>query len=77
MCLIQHDDRDKKAPVLGSEKELRYLSDRSNVPRDIPLQSARRLRESLEETAALAGEGQGPEIPLNHRRDQNPQHFGK
>merc|ERR1712083_466100 len=61
----------------NSETGLRYIRDRINVPRDMPIWSARRLREALEKTASLAGDGQGPIIPLNHRRDQNPRNFGK
>lgn len=66
-----------ETPPPGTDSGLRYLRDRINVPRDMPLWSARRLRESLELTAALAGNGQGPEITLKHRRDQNPKNFGK
>ena len=61
---------------------LRYIRDRVNVPRDMGLWPARRMREALEATAALAvtpGNGQegqqGPPIPTNHRRDQNPLAF--
>jgi len=66
-----------ETPPNGTDAGLRYLRDRINVPRDMPLWSARRLREALEKTASLAGDGQGPNIPLNHRRDQNPRNFGK
>ena len=62
-------------PPLGSDKALRYLRDRINVPRDMSIYAARRLRESLERTAALAGDEQGPPIPIKHRRDQNPADF--
>jgi len=68
---------DRNTPPPGTDSGLRYLRDRINVPRDMPLWSARRLRESLELTAAMAGNEQGPEIPLKHRRDQNPKNFGK
>jgi len=66
-----------ETPPPGADSGLRYLRDRINVPRDMPLWSARRLRESLELTAAQEGNGQGPDIPLKHRRDQNPKNFGK
>jgi glutathione S-transferase len=64
-------------PPPGSDLGLRYLRDRVNVPRDMSIYAAKRLRESLEETAALAGNRQGPPLPLNHRRDQDPANFAK
>ena len=64
-------------PPLGSDKALRYLRDRINVPRDMSIYAARRLRESLERTAALAGDEQGLPIPVKHRRDKNPADFAK
>ena len=64
-------------PPLGSDKALRYLRDRINVPRDMSIYAAKRLRESLERTAALAGDEQGLPIPVKHRRDQNPADFAK
>ena len=36
---------------------------------------AKRLREALETTAALVGDGQGSPIPTQHRRDQDPANF--
>lgn len=65
------------SPPLGSDVALRYLRDRINVPRDMSIYAAKRLRESLEATAALAGDRQGPPIPVKHRRDQNPVDFAK
>ncbi|MEB3174559.1 MAG: glutathione S-transferase family protein [Cyanobacteriota bacterium] len=62
-------------PPPGSDGALRYLRDRISVPRDMSLYAARRLRESLELTAALAGDQPGPPIPSQHRRDQNPAPF--
>jgi glutathione S-transferase len=62
-------------PPSGGDMALRYLRDRINVPRDMSIYAAKRLRKSLEETAALAGDGQGNPIPFNHRRDQNPADF--
>jgi len=66
-----------ETPPAGADSGLRYLRDRINVPRDMPMWSARRLREALEITAAQVGPGQGPDITLKHRRDQNPKNFGK
>lgn len=62
-------------PPAGTDTGLRYLRDRINVPRDMSIYAAKRLRESLEKTAALAGDRQGPPIPVQHRRDQNPLDF--
>ncbi|MCW6049078.1 glutathione S-transferase family protein [Lyngbya sp. CCAP 1446/10] len=62
-------------PPAGSDTALRYLRDRVNVPRDMSIYAAKRLRESLEETAAIVGEGQGEPIPVKHRRDQDPANF--
>ncbi len=62
-------------PPKGSDVGLRYLRDRINVPRDMSIYAAKRLRESLEHTAALVGDRQGPAIPVRHRRDQNPADF--
>ena len=62
-------------PNKGSAKGLRYLRDRISVPRDMPLLSARFLREALETTASLDSQEQGPKIPLRNRLDQNPEPF--
>jgi len=64
-------------PPLGSDVALRYLRDRINVPRDMSIYAAKRLRESLEKTAALAGNGQPDPIPTQHRRDQDPSNFAR
>eukprot|EP00316_Scyphosphaera_apsteinii_P016335 CAMPEP_0119307324 /NCGR_PEP_ID=MMETSP1333-20130426/7863_1 /TAXON_ID=418940 /ORGANISM="Scyphosphaera apsteinii, Strain RCC1455" /LENGTH=402 /DNA_ID=CAMNT_0007310853 /DNA_START=18 /DNA_END=1226 /DNA_ORIENTATION=+ len=62
-------------PPHGVDVALRYIRDRINVPRDMSLWAARRLRDALEETAALSGHSQGPPIPTAHRRDQDPCNF--
>lgn len=55
---------------------LYYIRDRINVPRDMSVHAARRLRRALTLTAAEAGPGiQGPPIPIKHRRDQDPRLF--
>jgi len=64
-------------PPPGSDVALRYLRDRINVPRDMSIYAAKRLRESLETTAALAGDQQSLPIPVQHRRDQNPANFAR
>ncbi|MEM1367062.1 MAG: glutathione S-transferase family protein [Cyanobacteria bacterium P01_H01_bin.15] len=62
-------------PPKDTDVGLRYLRDRINVPRDMSIYAAKRLRTALEETAALVGNRQGPAIPFNHRRDQDPAEF--
>ena len=62
-------------PPQGTDSALRYLRDRINVPRDMSIYAAKRLREALETTAALVGDSQGKAIPFQHRRDQNPVNF--
>ncbi|MGF1676607.1 MAG: glutathione S-transferase family protein, partial [Rivularia sp. (in: cyanobacteria)] len=62
-------------PPSGSDVALRYLRDRINVPRDMSIYAAKRLRESLEKTAALVGDAQPEPIPTKHRRDQDPSNF--
>ena len=63
------------APPAGSAAGLRYLRDRISVPRDMSLLAARCLRQALERTAALDGPAQGPALPTQHRRDQDPVAF--
>ncbi|MEM8673944.1 MAG: glutathione S-transferase family protein [Cyanobacteria bacterium P01_G01_bin.67] len=62
-------------PSTGSDVALRYLRDRINVPRDMSIYAAKRLRTALEETAALVGDAQSEPIPVRHRYDQNPANF--
>jgi glutathione S-transferase len=49
--------------------------DRVNVPRDMSVWAARRLRHALETNASIASPKQAPAIPADHRRDQNPASF--
>ncbi|BAZ44358.1 hypothetical protein NIES4102_13660 [Chondrocystis sp. NIES-4102] len=62
-------------PPSGSDVALRYLRDRINVPRDMSIYAAKRLRDALEKTAALVGDRQSEPIALKHRYDQNPVYF--
>jgi len=64
-------------PPTGSDKALRYLRSRINVPRDMSIFAAKRLREALEKTASLVGDQQGQPIPIKHRRDQDPAYFAR
>lgn len=61
----------------GGDIALRYIRDRVNVPRDMSIHAARRFRAALEATAATAGDAEGPEIPVRHRRDQDPRDFAR
>tara|TARA_Y100001968_G_scaffold333318_1_gene395459 strand:- start:8346 stop:9590 length:1245 start_codon:yes stop_codon:yes gene_type:complete len=54
---------------------LRYIKDRISVPRDMPLLSARKLRQALETTAQRDSSMQGPPISVQNRFDQNPEQF--
>ncbi|MDX2231917.1 MAG: glutathione S-transferase family protein [Leptolyngbyaceae cyanobacterium bins.349] len=63
-------------PPPGADAALRYLRDRISVPRDMSIYAAKRLKDALEQTAALAGTAQGVPIPFKHRRDQDPVNFG-
>uniref|UniRef100_A0A7S0DFP9 Uncharacterized protein n=1 Tax=Amorphochlora amoebiformis TaxID=1561963 RepID=A0A7S0DFP9_9EUKA len=69
----------KKKVKLGKDSDvaLRYIRDRINVPRDMSIFAARKLRGALEATAKTCGEREGPSISLTHRRDQNPIPFRK
>jgi glutathione S-transferase len=64
-------------PPTGSDGALRYLRDRINVPRDMSIFAAKRLREAMEKTASLVGDEQGQPIPIKHRRDQDPAYFAR
>jgi len=64
-------------PPAGSDRGLRYLRDRINVPRDMSIFAAKRLKEALEKTASLVGNEQGQPIPIQHRRDQDPAYFAR
>ena len=72
--MMKEETCDCKPPA-GSDTALRYLRDRINVPRDMSIYAAKRLRQSLEDTAALVGDKQGIPIPFKHRRDQDPINF--
>ena len=73
--LMRQSSQPLLAPPVGTASGLRYLRDRICVPRDMSLHAARLLRRALEDTAALDGCAQGPELPISHRRDQNPLPF--
>ena len=65
-------------PEKLSGKSLRYLKNRISVPRDMPIISARLLRQSLNKIELLSNNNEIDEldkIPLNHRYDQDPRNF--
>ena len=65
-------------PPGGTAAGLRSLAQRISVPRDMPLHSARRLRQALLHTAAvdpIDTSLPASPLPLHHRRDQDPQPF--
>jgi glutathione S-transferase len=62
-------------PPAEMDVALRYLRDRVNVPRDMSIYAAKRLRTALEETAALVGDRQPAPLPVQNRRDQDPINF--
>jgi len=75
-CALTNMIADKVCtPPPATDLALRYLRDRISVPRDMSIYAAKRLRESLEKTAALVGNRQSPAIPMGNRRDQNPVNF--
>lgn len=78
-CALSHLVRGTPyPPPAGTAVGLRTLRDRISVPRDMPLHAARRLRTSLETTAALDPRdpsAQPDSLPFHHRRDQDPQPF--
>ncbi|MGJ3251166.1 MAG: glutathione S-transferase family protein [Elainellaceae cyanobacterium] len=77
-CALTHLITGKACmPPPESDSALRYLRDRISVPRDMSIYAAKRLKESLETTAALVGDRQGIPIPVNHRRDQDPANFAE
>jgi glutathione S-transferase len=64
------------APPPGTAAALRYVKDRVNVPRDMPIHSARALCAALEATAALdSAAAPRSKIRLKDRRDQDPRPF--
>ena len=54
---------------------LRYLKNRISVPRDMPIISARLLRQSLNRIESLSNINEMDKLPLRHRYDQDPANF--
>ena len=64
-----------RIPEKLSGNSLRYLKNRISVPRDMPIISARLLRQSLNKIESLSNNNDVDEIPLKHRYDQDPRNF--
>ena len=64
-----------RIPKKFSGKSLRYLKNRISVPRDMPVISARLLRQSLNKIESLSDNNQIEKIPVKNRYDQNPMNF--
>ena len=62
-------------PDKFSGKSLRYLKNRISVPRDMPIISARLLRQSLNKIELISDDNEIEKIPLKHRYDQDPINF--
>ncbi len=62
-------------PEKLSGKSLSYLKNRISVPRDMPIISARLLRQSLNKIELLSNDNEIDKIPLEHRYDQDPRNF--
>jgi len=62
-------------PTKLSGISLRYLKNRISVPRDMPIISARLLRQSLNKIESLSENSEVDKIPLSHRYDQDPRNF--
>ena len=54
---------------------LRFLKNRISVPRDMPIISARLLRQSLNKIESLSDINEIDKIPFRHRYDQDPKNF--
>tara|TARA_B100000161_G_scaffold214484_1_gene159422 strand:+ start:76 stop:1077 length:1002 start_codon:yes stop_codon:yes gene_type:complete len=64
-----------RIPEKLSGKSLRYLKNRISVPRDMPIISARLLRQSLNKIESQSNDREIDKLPLNHRYDQDPRNF--
>ena len=54
---------------------LKYLKNRISVPRDMPIISARLLRQSLNKIESLSDINEIDKIPFRDRYDQDPRNF--
>ena len=56
-------------------RSINYLKNRISVPRDMPIISARLLRQSLNKIESLGVTSEIDKIPDRHRYDQDPNKF--
>jgi glutathione S-transferase len=72
--LVQPQDA---CPVTDADMAIAliYIRDRVNVPRDMSIWAARRMRTALAQSAAAAGPVKAPPIPFEDRYDQQPTQF--
>ncbi|MBO8218762.1 glutathione S-transferase [Prochlorococcus marinus] len=64
-----------RIPEKLSGISLKYLKNRISVPRDMPIISARLLRQSLNKIESLSDHNEIDKIPFKHRYDQDPINF--
>ncbi len=62
-------------PQYNAGESIKYLKNRISVPRDMPVISARILRQSLDKIESLSDNKDFDKIPLRHRFDQDPRNF--
>ena len=62
-------------PQYNAGESIKYLKSRISVPRDMPVISARILRQSLNKIESLSKNKDIEKIPVRHRYDQDPKNF--
>ena len=62
-------------PQYNAGESIKYLKNRISVPRDMPVISARILRQSLNTIESLSDNKDIEKIPVRHRYDQDPRNF--
>ena len=62
-------------PQYNAGESIKYLKNRISVPRDMPVISARLLRQSLNKIESLSDNKDIEKIPVRHRYDQDPRNF--
>ena len=62
-------------PQYNAGESIKYLKNRISVPRDMPVISARILRQSLNKIESISDNKDIEKIPVRHRYDQDPRNF--
>ena len=62
-------------PQSNAGESIKYFKNRISVPRDMPVISARILRQSLNKIDSLSEKKDIEKIPVRHRYDQDPRNF--